>query len=132
MSDTITGTVVARIDPPAVTGDGAQMILPFEKADGGKSVLAVPFDQLARLLMFTSASMARASEKRSEGKSKEMLFAEEWQIFATPDKRPYLELKLHGGAELSILLGENQQQLIKLSDLLTNSGVKIEGKATKH
>jgi hypothetical protein len=132
MSDTISGTVVARIDPPAVTGDGAQMILPYEKTDGSKEVLAIPFDQLSRLLMFTSASMARASEKRSEGASKEMLFAEEWQIFSTPDKRAYLELKLRGGAEISILLGDNPQQMIKVADLLSGSGVKIEGKATKH
>ena len=132
MSETLSGTVVARIDPPAVTGDGAQMILPYENADGTKAVLAIPFDQLSRLLMFTSASMARASEKRSGGESKEMLFAEEWQIFSTPDKKPYLELKLRGGAELSILLGDNPQQMMKVSDLLSGSGVKVEGKATKH
>lgn len=132
MSETIRGTAVAKVNPPAVTSDGAQMILPIDKVDGSKEALAIPFDQLPRLLLFTSASMARASEKRSGGDSKEMLVAEEWQIFTTPDKRPYLELKIHGGAELTILLGENQQQLVKLTDLLTKPGVKIEGKATKH
>lgn len=132
MSETITGKSIVKVDPPAVTGDGALMILPIEKADGTKEALAIPFDQLARLLLFTSASMARASEKRSDNGTKEMLFAEEWQIRQTADKRPYLEFKIRGGAELSILLSENTQQMIKLADLLQGPGVKLEGKATKH